>query len=231
MRRARAVLFIAILALGLMACQAMFTTSLGTAFERTTITIPADISAADAQAILDNPSTSPAAYSALLDVLNAQAATSTASAGLAVDAAIGASGMAENLAQSLMDAAVAASPDIPALVTALQDISGNAAAMAAFARLDAGAGAIDPAVLAAADLSPTDMALVALVVVAAPPVLPAGQDPTDAAWLATGPGLAFQASPQYELATNLLTQAANDIIASGGDSAMADALKSALGLP
>lgn len=230
MRLGKALVFPAIVALGLFGCQAMFTTSLGSSLVRTSITIPADISAADAQAIMDsNPS--PTALAALLTVLNAQAATNSTSAGLAVEAAIGASGMGESLAQSLMDAAIAASPDIPALVTALQDIASNAAAMAAFDRLDAGAGAIDPAVLAASDLSPTDMALVALVVVAAPPVLPAGQDPTDAGWLSTGPGMAFQASDQYTLASALLTQAANDIIASGGDSAMADALKSALGLP
>lgn len=210
MRRARAIVIAAILALGLMACQAMFTTSLGTAFERTSVTIPADISAADAQTILDNPETSPAALAALLDVLNAQAATSDVAAGMAVDAAIGASGVAESLAAPIMDAATAAlgggTPDVAGILASLRDVGSDSAVLTAFQGLGSGA-TIDAAVLDAANLSPTDLALVALVI--AVQGIPGGI--TDPTLMTAGEITTFQATPQAQLAAALLAEAATGL--------------------
>ncbi len=212
MRRARAILVTVILALSLAACQAMFTTSLGTAFERDKITIPADISAADAQTILDDPDTSPAAYAALLVVLNDQVATNPAAAGLALTAAVGASQLETNLADPLNDilkkAIGGTSPtpaEMSAIVTALQKTDDNTEVAAALARLDSGGGSLDADVLAASGLSPTNVLLVALVIASS--ALGPGEDPTDPGFDAA----AYQLTPQAMLAADLLSAAASEL--------------------
>lgn len=235
MRLARVLPIALLLILGLSACQALFTTSLGTALARKTITIPADISASDAKDILASDP-SPEACASLLDVLNAQ--TGATSAGLAVDAAIGATDLSTTVGDPIVNAAMSAlaggspsSADISALVTSLQDVAGNAAVLTAFTNLNSttSPGTADAAVLAASGMSPTNMVLVALVVASS--ALPAGVDPTSSAFTSSPAFTTFQNSDEAKLAKDLVTKAGADIVASGGSSALADALKAALNLP
>lgn len=204
MRLARVLPIALILTLGLSACQALFTTSLGTALVRKTITIPADISASDAKDILASDP-SPEACASLLDVLNAQ--TGASSAGLAVDAAIGASELSTTLGSSVGDAAAAlisgGAADFSGILTSLRSVGSDAAVLTAFQGLGSGSS-VDADVIAAAGLSATDLALVALVIAAQ--AIPAGiTDPT----ALTGTALTdFQATPQAQLAVALLGEAA-----------------------
>ncbi len=235
MRRSPLALGILAALLVLSSCQALFTTSLGTlvpALVRTTVTIPTDISNADAAALLSTTD-DPTVLAGLLTTLNTQASLAGATAAtkaLAAEAALGASGVAGTVTAPLMTTitdALAGTAPTPATITLIINALRTSAATPGVA---SGLGQLaDATVLTAAGLSATDKVMSALVMAASAPQMATVtdiatlSDPANAATLA-----AFQASPEVQLAATLLTSAAADMAASGGDASLITQLQSFL---
>jgi hypothetical protein len=216
MRRALSWTALIALAIAVSGCQAFFSTSLASGLTRSSVTVPADISnsqAADLIASTDDP----AILAALLAVLNDQAAAGDAgAAALAAEAAVGASGASDAIMEVILPAIAGTVPDaatIATLVGAL--VAGGSADV--LTGLD---GLSDPAVLAASAMTPTEL-VVASLLLAASAMPPGVTDPSTL----TAPQLtAFQADPAVVLALSLANKASADILAGGGDPAMADAI-------
>ena len=200
------------LALAATGCQQLFTTSLAAWAERDSISIPKDISNADAAEILATTD-DPTVLSSLLAVLNDQAAAGDlGSAALAAETAVGASGVADGIMPVLADyIASGTTPDVAALVTTLQ----AGATTEVLAGLDFLG---NPAVLADAPLTPTELLVAASILAAS--ALPAGVDPGT---LAGASLTAYQADPAVQLAVDLITKASADLAATGADTSTLDA--------
>jgi hypothetical protein len=199
-------------------CQKLFTTSLAEGLARDSYTISADISNEDAAALLADSELSPAALTSLLSVLNDQAAAGdSGAAALAAEAAVGASGVSGTVTAAITAALNTGTVDTATLVLAL--VSGaNSEVVAGLSGLS------DPSVLAAADLSPTEL-VVAAALLAASALPPGVTDPTTLS--GTNPGdplYEYQHNPDVVLAASLITTAGTDLSGSGIDPALAQQL-------
>jgi len=220
MRRKTAGIPVLLLAIAtLSGCQAFFTTSLGSSLARDTITVPADISNAEAAAILAGEP-SDAMLESLLAVLNDQAAAGdTGAATLAAEAAVQASDVSTTLMDAVATAMTGGTIDIVSIVTDLQ-ASATAEVLQGLTGLgDDVTGDIVTSVLidpetGKAKLGPTELAVASLILAAS--ALPTGV--TNPAAMDAGQLAAFQADPAVKLASNLLAQAATD----GGDVTLLD---------
>lgn len=212
-----------VVAAGLPGCQQLFTTSLAEPLARSGVNLPdtltesqaADL-AAEAKASNDTE-LAKAVVGTLVDQVTDPAAQSELAAA-AASAAVTASGASD----AVMDAFAGAikdgnmdSIDAPALLAQIQ-AGASADVLEALGYLDPATGIADPAALTGTELSATDYLIAAVVIAAS--VLPEGADPANL----TGPQLtAFQATPEYAIAVNILGQA-NGMVEPG--SAAADLL-------
>lgn len=206
----------ALLALPLLltGCQQLFSTSLASGLARDSYAIPANISNEDAAALLSDPELSPAALASLLAVLNDQAAAGdSGAAALAAEAAVGASGVSGTVTEAITAALNTGTVDTASLVSALES-GASAEVISGLSRLS------DPSVLAAADLSPTELVVAAALLAAS--ALPDGvTDPTTL----TGAALTdYQNNAEVKLAASLITTAGSDLSGSGIDPALAQQL-------
>jgi len=203
------------LALAATGCQQLFTTSLAAWAERDSISIPKDISNADAAEILATTD-DPTVLSSLLAVLNDQAAAGDlGSAALAAETAVGASGVADGIMPVLADyIASGTTPDVAALVTTLQ----AGATTEVLAGLDFLG---NPAVLADAPLTPTELLVAASILAAS--ALPAGVDPTTLDGSSTPTLTDYQNDLAVQLAFDLIQKASADLAATGADTSTLDA--------
>lgn len=221
MRRKIAGIPVLLLAIAtLSGCQAFFTTSLGASLARDSVTVPADISNAEAAAILEGDP-SDAMLASLLAVLNDQAAAGdTGSATLAAEAAISVSGVSETIMGTVSEVIATSTlpTDLSSFVAALEAGYDEAGVSTALLALD------DPAV--AAGLEPTEL-LVAAVLLATSQLSTYSIDVNDPDANATNLSN-YQADPTVALALTLADQAAADILASGGDPSLAEMLASLL---
>lgn len=200
-------------------CQQLFTTSLAKSLARDSYTISANISNADAAALLADPELSPAALTSLLGVLNDQAAAGdSGAAALAAEAAVGASGVSGTVTSAITAALNSGTVDTASLVSAL--VSGASSEV-----VTGLSGLSDPSVLAAAALSPTEL-VVAAALLAASALPPGVTDPTT---LSGAELTAYQNDANVVLAASLITTAGTNLSDSGIDPALmqqlADLLK------
>lgn len=246
MRRKLAALPALAFILLLAGCQDLFTTSLGEWAKRESVTIPANISTDDATAILESSSTSQAAYTSLLDVLNAQAAASGATAEvkvLAVEAALGASGVTasvtETLTSAISDPDAFSDPEqlattVSSLVEALQtgaevgtQVGDNGGVVSALLNLG------DGETLAAAteSMSPSELVVAALIL-AADGLSAVSPEETNPENLSGDDLTAYQATEQVQVAQSLLEAAVTQLTAEGSESstALAEQLASLLSM-
>ena len=199
-------------------CQQLFTTSLASSLARDSYTIPANISNEDAAALLADPELTPAALTSLLGVLNDQAeAGDSGAAALAAEAAVGASGVSGTVTSAITEALNTGTVDTASLVSAL--VSGaSSEVVSGLSRLS------DPNVLAAADLSPTEL-VVAAALLAASALPPGVTNPSDLSGTNPGDSLYdYQHNPDVVLAASLITTAGTDLSSSGIDPALAQQL-------
>jgi hypothetical protein len=199
-------------------CQQLFTTSLAKSLARDSYTIPTNISNEDAAALLADPELSPAALASLLAVLNDQAASGdSGAAALAAEAAVGASGVSGTVTAAITEALKTGTADTSALVSAL--VSGASSEV-----VTGLSGLSDPSVLAAADLSPTELVVAAALLAAS--ALPEGvTDPTTL----SGTELSnYQSNADVALAASLITTAGTELSGSGIDPALAEQLAALL---
>jgi len=219
MRRKTAGIPVLLLAIAtLSGCQAFFTTSLGSSLARDTITVPADISNAEAAAILAGEP-SDAMLESLLAVLNDQAAAGdTGAATLAAEAAISVSGASETIMSTVSEVIATSTPptDISALVAALQSGAAATGVVPALDRLS------DPEVRSG--LEPTEL-IVAAVLLATSALDAHGVDVSDPA-SPTGDLANYKLDPAVTLALQLAQDAAAALPAGSAGASMADMLAS-----
>jgi hypothetical protein len=210
-----AAILAAILAMGLGGCQQFFTTSLGTAFARSSIPIPSNLSPSDAASLAAqakaNQDTKLAG--ALVSGLVAQIGTpSPATVGLessAGSAAIVASGAGSSLTDLISTLNGSGTPSSATLISLLATIQTGETpnVVTALSYL------ADPAVSgspASAGLGATDYAIAAIVIAAS--VLPPGTDPSTPAAAAL-----LAASPEHATISALIADAS--ALATAGPSA------------
>lgn len=195
------------LALGLVGCQQLFTTSLGSSLARTKLTIPTTLTPAQAADLAAQAKDNPALATALVSSLVVQIAattdpaTKTALQGSAASAAIVASGTSAALTGLITDFASGTTPTDPTAITSLLatiKAGGTPDVITALSYLNPATGIADPA---ASGLGATEYAIAAIVIAAS--VIPPG------ATLGTfDPGTLSPADHgTFLLAQNILAQA------------------------
>lgn len=194
------------LALGLVGCQQLFTTSLGSSLARTKLTIPTTLTPAQAADLAAQAKDNPALATALVSSLVVQIAattdpaTKTALQGSAASAAIVASGTSAALTGLITDFASGTPTDPTTLTSLLATIKagGTPDVITALSYLNPATGIADPA---ASGLGATEYAIAAIVIAAS--VIPPG------ATLGTfDPGTLSPADHgTFLLAQNILAQA------------------------
>ena len=209
-----AVLLAAIAALS--GCQAFFTTSIASSLARDTVTVPADISNADAAAILAGDP-SDAMLAGLLEVLNDQAAAGdTGAASLAAEAAISVSGVSDTIMETASEwiATESLPSDLSSFVDAIEAGYGESGVSTALLALS------DPA--AAAGLEPTQL-LVAAVLLATSALDAYTVDISDPEH-PTGDLAAYKTDAAVVLALKLAGDAASALPADSAGAQLADKL-------
>jgi hypothetical protein len=196
-------------AAGLPGCQQLFTTSLAESLARDKVTLPDTLTttqatdlAAEAKA---NDDTKLA--TAVVDTLVAQVTDPAAQTELAAAAASsavtasGASAAVMDAFNTAMESGDMTSIDTAALLAAIQ-AGATDNVVEALTYLDPATGIADPAALTGTDLGATDYLIAAVVIASS--ALPAGADPEN---LTPAELTAFQATPEYAAAVNILGEA------------------------
>jgi hypothetical protein len=235
MRSIASLIAVALLATGLAGCQQLFTTSLGKSLARDDLPIPSDLTADQAAELAalakDNQKLASALVESLVDQIAAttDAEKKASLQASAASAAIVASGTSEALTGLIEDYANDVTPDTQTLIDLVKTIQAGAqgtGVVTALSYLDPTAeGGLSADAAKAAGLGATDLAIAAVVVAAG--ALPADIDPTNMDQTQID---AFQATPEFQTASNII-EAAAALVETGSDSAkLLDDIRAKFGL-
>lgn len=196
-------------ALSLPGCQQLFTTSIAELLARDSVKLPSTLTLDQAVSLVEeaNVNNDSALAGAVVDTLVGQVtdpALEVELAAAAASAAITASGVSDALMDAVSEALSSGNMNNIDAAALLSQIQAGATpnVLEALAYLDPDDGIADPNSVSETQLDATDYLIAAVVIAAS--ALPVGEDPTA---LTPAELSAFQATPEYETAVDILTVA------------------------